>query len=103
MTASSLLSAAERYIAMRNIFYGLAIAAVLANVAVFIMIAAALDRRGHKTNIFLARIYFFKYISAYKELTRKETGRPGPLYGYFTLTITLTLLFALAALLLPRG
>jgi hypothetical protein len=88
---------------MRNIFYGLAIAAALANVASFIMIVAALDRRGYKTNMLLARIYFFKYISAYKELTQKETGKPGSLYGYFTLTIILALVFALIAVLLPRA
>ncbi len=88
---------------MRDIFLGLALAAALANVAVFIMIAAALDRQGYKTNMLLARIYFFKYLSAYKELTRKETGKPGPLYGLFTLTIALVLLFALVAVFLPGG
>jgi hypothetical protein len=88
---------------MRDIFLGLTLAAALANVAVFIMIAMALDRRGYKTNMFLARIYFFKYLSAYKEFTRKETGRTGPLYGLWVLSIILALLFALGAVLLPRG
>jgi len=88
---------------MRNLFLGLTLAAALANVASLIMIMAALDRRGYKTNMFLARIYFFKYLSAYKELTRKETGRPGPLYGLWVLSIILALLFALVAVLLPRG
>ncbi len=88
---------------MRNVFLGLTLAAALANVAIFIMIAAALDRRGYKTNMFLARIYFFKYLSAYKELTRKETGRPGPLYGLWNVAIILTLVFAIVAVLLPRG
>ncbi len=84
---------------MRNIFLGLAVACALLNVVVFIMIAAALDRRGYKTNVFLARIYFFKYVAAYRELTRKETGRPGPLYGLWTTTIIIVLIFAIAGLL----
>jgi len=88
---------------MRSAFLGLTLAAALAHVTIFIMIAAALDRRGYKTNMFLARIYFFKYLSAYKELTRKETGRPGPLYGLLVLSIILAFLFALVAVLLPRG
>lgn len=88
---------------MRNIFLGLTLAAAVANLVIFIMIAAALDRRGYKTNILLARIYFFRYVSAYKELTRKETGRPGPLYGLWTVAIILTLVFAFVAVLLPRG
>jgi hypothetical protein len=51
----------------------------------------------------LARIYFYKYLSAYKELTRKETGKPGPLYGLWILTINLTLVFALAGILMHQG
>ncbi len=88
---------------MRNFFLGLAIACALVNVVAFIMIAVALDRRGYKTNIFLARIYFYKYLKAYKDLTREESGRPGPLYGLWTIAVTLTLAFVLIALLLPRG
>ena len=90
-------------VVMRGLFLGLTLAAAFANVAIFIMITAALDRRGYKTNIFLARIHFFKYLSAYKELTRNETGRPGPLYGLWTVAIILTLVFALVAVVLSRG
>lgn len=88
---------------MRNIFLGLTLASLLANTAIFIMIMAALNSRGYKTNMLLVRIYFFKYLSAYKELTRKETGKPGLLYGLWILTINLTLVFAVAAILMRRG
>jgi hypothetical protein len=88
---------------MSQLLLGLTVAAALANVAIFIMIAAALDRRGYKTNMFLARIYFYKYLSAYKELTRKETGKPDLLYGLWILTIILTLVFAVAGILMRRG
>jgi hypothetical protein len=88
---------------MRSVFLWLTLAAAVANVAIFIMIAAALDRRGYKTNMLLARIYLFKYVSAYKELTQKETGKTGPLYGLLILTFILMLVFALVAVLLPRG
>ncbi len=88
---------------MRNIFLGLTLLSGLANVTVFIMIAAALDRRGYKTNIIRARIDFFRYVAAYKELTQKETGRAGPLFGYWVLSIVLTLVFALTTVFLRRG
>jgi len=88
---------------MRNFFLGLSILVVLSNVVILILIMAALDRRGYKTNMLLARIYTFKYLSAYKEATRKETGKPGPLYGLWISTIILALVFALAAVLIPRG
>jgi hypothetical protein len=88
---------------IRNVLLALGVAAALSNVVILILIMAALDRRGHKTNMFLARIYLFRYLSAYKEATRKETGKPGPLYGLSILTINLALLLALAAILGPWG
>ena len=87
---------------LRDILLGLVFLTALSNAVIFIMIMAALDRRGYKTNMFLARIYFFRYLNAYKEATRKETGRPGRLYGLWILTIILTLALALAAVLVRR-
>ena len=87
---------------MRSLFFGLAVAAVLANVVIFILIMAALDRRRQKTNMLLARIYFFKYLSAYKEVTRQEAGKPGLLYYLWILTINLAWLAAVAGFLGPR-
>jgi len=82
-----------------QVFLVLAVTTVIAHVVILILIMAELDRRGYKTNILLARIYTFKYLSAYKETTRKETGKVGPLYGLWILTINLTLVFALAGFL----
>jgi hypothetical protein len=87
---------------LRNALLGLAVLAALSNVVILILIMAALDRRGYKTNIFLARIYIFKYIAAYKAATIKETGRPGRLYGLCIFTINLALVAALAGFLVPR-
>jgi hypothetical protein len=79
---------------IRDIFFGIAVVAILANVIIFILIMAALDRRGYKTNFLLSRLYWFKYLSAYKEATQKETGKPGRLY---TLSISTLILAAAAA------
>jgi hypothetical protein len=86
---------------MRNFFLGLGVLAILANVAILVMIMAALDRRGQKTNMLLARIYTFKYLSAYKDVTRKENGKPGPLYDLWIFTIILAVVAALAGFLCP--
>lgn len=88
---------------IRTVFLGLGAAAALVHVASYIMIMAALDRRGYKTNIFLARIFFGRYLKAYKEATEKETGKPGPLYGTCVGAIMLTLVFVVAAILSPKG
>jgi hypothetical protein len=88
---------------LRTIFLGLGAAAALIHVASYIMIMAALDRRGYKTNILLARIFFYRYVKAYKEATVKETGKPGPLYRICIGAILLTLVFVVAAIVLPKG
>ena len=87
---------------MRNFMLDLALASAAVNVVSLILIMAALDRRGQKTNMFLARIFTFRYLTAYKEATRKETGKPGPLYVLWNLSIILALIFAVAAVLLPK-
>ena len=88
---------------IRTILLGLGGAAALAHVASYIMIIAALDRRGYKTNMFLARIYFGRYIKAYKEATEKEAGKPGPLYGICIGAVVVTLALVVAAILSPKG
>jgi len=65
---------------IQNLLLGIGALAVLSNVVIWILIMAALDRRGYKTNIMWARLLFFKYLSAYKEATRRETGKPGLLF-----------------------
>jgi len=87
---------------LRHILFGLAVLAALSNVVILIMIMAALDRRGYPTNMLLARIYTFKYLTAYKEATRKETGKTGRLYGLWIFTINLAWAAALAGFLFPR-
>jgi hypothetical protein len=87
----------------RDALLGLAILSILTNVVIYILIIAALDRRGYKTNFLLVRLFFFKYLSAYKEATLKETGKPGRLYNLSILTLLLALVAALAGLLIPRA
>lgn len=83
---------------LRNVLLGLGGAAALVHVASYIMIMADLDRRGYKTNIFLARIFFGRYLKAYKEATVKESGKPGPLYGVCITAILITLVLIVAAI-----
>lgn len=53
----------------RNVLLALGGVSALVDVASYIMIMAALDRRGYKTNILLSRIFVGKYIRAYKGVT----------------------------------
>ena len=88
---------------LRTILLALGGTAAIVHIASYIMIMAALDRRGYKTNIFLARIFFGRYLRAYKEATVKETGKPGPLYAVCFTAILFTLVFVVAAIIVtPR-
>lgn len=81
------------------VFLGIGVLAVLSSVVIWILIMAALDRRGYKTNILWARFLIFKYLSAYKEATRRETGKPGLLFYLWIVTINVAAVAFLALLL----
>lgn len=87
---------------LRSALLTIGVLTTLAHVVIMILIMAALDRRGQKTNPLLARIYVFKYVRAYKEATIKETGRPGPLYGLWIYTILGALVAVVASILVSR-
>ncbi len=86
---------------LRNALFAVASLAILCNVVIIVLIIAALNRRGQRTNILLIRLYVYKYVSAYKQATQKETGKPGELYRLWVFTNILAIAAALAGLLLP--
>jgi hypothetical protein len=77
-------------------------ALVFAGLYVFfsMRIVRDLSKRGVKINYFLLRLLLIKYISLYKQLTLKEAGKIGPLYYPCIVSVILTLVSAVAGLLL---
>jgi hypothetical protein len=65
-----------------------------------LIIVHELSKRGVKINFLLLRLYLIKYISQYKQITVKETGKTGPFYYPCILAIILALGLAVAGLLL---
>jgi len=64
------------------------------------MIVQQLSKRGVKINFVLLRLYLIKYISQYKQITLKETGKIGPLYYPCIVSVILALVLAMAGLIL---
>jgi hypothetical protein len=65
------------------------------------MIAGELQKRGIKVNWFLLRVLIAaRYLGQYRDLTCQETGRPGPLYRVFIVSMNPALVMAIAGLLL---
>ena len=85
---------------LRSALLAIVLLGTLVHIVSLVLMMAALDRRGQKTNFLLARIFAFKYVNAYKEATIKETGKPGVLFRLWTIGIVVALGAALAFVLL---
>lgn len=78
---------------MANIFAALALAAVGLGVVFSMMIVHEVSKRGVKISFFWLRLYLIKYIRQYQQLTKKETGRAGPLYYPCIISYQMALVF----------
>lgn len=78
----------------------LAMACVLTGVVLMMAMTAAVQARGQKINWLFLRLFVLKYISDYRHFTIKETGRSGPLFYPFIISMNLALLFTVLGLAL---
>jgi hypothetical protein len=78
----------------------LAIACSLWAVATSIRIVNDLNDRGIKTPYPFMGIYHFRNLSRYRDITVRETGKPGALYYAYLIPINAAWILALAALVL---
>jgi hypothetical protein len=84
-----------------DILFAVAIVSVLWGVASAVLIAEALRKRGVKVNwIFLRFLILSKYLGQYRDITRQETGRSGPLFYSYVVAMNLALVTAIAGIVL---
>jgi hypothetical protein len=83
-----------------TVFLVVGILSALWGVVVFILIAAALCKRGIHVNMLLARLFFFRYLSHYKRATFSETGKVGSLYYSYIIAMNLALVCVVIGLIL---
>jgi hypothetical protein len=76
---------------MSTAFLVVAILSALWGVVDFVLIAVALEKRGIHVNMFLARVFFFRYLNQYKNATLSETGKVGPLYYSYIAAMNIAL------------
>ncbi len=88
---------------MSDLFLGLAILSVVWGIVSSMIIVSYLSRRGVKINFLLIRILVLKYIHQYHQLTRQETGKPGPWFYSYVVSMLLALAFAILGLGLRAG
>jgi hypothetical protein len=85
---------------LSTVFLVLAIPCAVIGVVLMIAMTSAVQARGQKINWFLLKLFVIKYISDYRYLTIKETGRSGPLFYPFIISMNLALLFTVLGLML---
>ena len=83
-----------------NLFFVLAIPCLLVGVVLMMAMAGALQASGHKINWLWIRLYILKYIGQYREVTVQQTGRPGPLFYPFVISMNAALVFVGVGLVL---
>jgi len=76
----------------------LAVICALWAVVSSLVIAAFLSRRGIKINYVFFKLLMIKYIHQYRKITMQESGRPGPWFYSFVVSINLALVLAIAAI-----
>jgi len=77
----------------------IAAAAVIWHVTTTILIYEALRKRNIKVSFLLLRLLAPKYASQYREITRKETGKTGPLFFHWIFSINTALITAILLIL----
>ncbi|HNW58951.1 MAG TPA: hypothetical protein PKI62_04705 [bacterium] len=88
-------------ITVSNFFLTLAILCALGGVVVAMMMVGVLQKHGVKIKWIWLRLFIIsKYFNQYREITRQETGRTGPLFTAYLIAMNAALVFAIAGLVL---
>jgi hypothetical protein len=85
--------------AIDTIFLALCVLCGLWNVVISLIVYNSLKIRGVPVSFFWLRMMVPKYVFQYKEITHSETGRAGPLFYHWLISIDLALVFAVIAVI----
>jgi len=84
---------------LTTILIAIGLLAVMWYVTTTILIYDALRKRNIKVSFLFLRFLILKYASQYKEITLKETGKVGPLFYHWIISINIALVSAILILL----
>lgn len=85
---------------MTNIILAAALACMVVFLVLSIMITHQVAKRGVKINFLLWRFLVVKYAHQYKQITREETGKTGPLFYPWIVFINTALALVIVCLIL---
>ncbi len=78
----------------------IALLCIMWSVAALVLISRKVSRSGTRVRFFLITLLFFRYISVYEDLTRKETGKTGNLVYHFAVPLWIALILVIVWILL---
>ncbi len=82
------------------VLVGILVLAVAWYVVTTIRIYEALRKRNVSVSFLFLRILILDYVAQYKQITLQETGRVGPLFYHWLISINVALVSAILVLLL---
>ncbi len=85
---------------MSNLFFVLAILSVVFGIVSSMVITAWLSKHGIKINYPFIKVLIIKYAHQYRKITQQETGKPGPWFYSFVISMNLALAFAIVGFVL---
>ena len=85
---------------MSNLFFVLAIISAVLGVVSSIVITSWLSKRGIKINYPFIKVLIIKYVHQYRKITQQETGKPGPWFYSYVISMNLALVFAIVGFVL---
>jgi len=85
---------------LTTILIAIGLLAVMWYITTTILIYDALRKRNIKVSFLFLRILIPKYASQYKEITLKETGKVGPLFYHWIISINIALISVILILLI---
>ena len=72
---------------------------ILWSVIALVLISKKVSDSGTRVKFYLITLLFFRYVSIYEDLTRKEQGRTGPLLYHFIIPMWISLILVIAWIL----
>ncbi|MHC4325965.1 MAG: hypothetical protein ACYSUX_16970 [Planctomycetota bacterium] len=85
---------------MSNLFFALAVISAVSGVISSIVITSLLSRRGIKINYPFIKVLIIKYVHQYRKITLQESGKPGPWFYSYVISMNLALVFAITGIML---
>ena len=82
-----------------SILIGITLVAAVWGIVTTIIITNYLSRKGVGINFIFLRLFMLKFISQYKEMTLQETGKVGPLFYSYIISMNLALVAVIVAFL----